>query len=494
MKKQTINKEGAIGVSSAPRGVASNSPVTATHTYSVSSGEGWARRQVLQAGGATLGVAALASFSAMDAFAQKGGVARYPLRIPSVVSPVGLRLACAPARVDLGGGLFSNVLAYNGFFPGPTILARRGDTATINLVNGLDEQTSTHWHGMLVDPLNDGGPRVTINPGQTYNYSFPIIQRACLNWYHPHSHYLTGKQVNLGLAGAFILRDNEEDALRLPSGQYEVPLIIRDATVDNNGNLVYKPSSSGFSGNFSLVNGTRDPKLDVNKGVYRFRVLNGSNARVFRIALSNGAPFTVIGNDGGLLEAPATVSQIELGMGERLDLLVNFSGLALGASVMLRCLDARWDLLQFVGTGAAGVAYSPPAILSTIVPLVGPAVPTRTFSFDGMSRINGQTYDLNRFDFQVPFGVTERWRFTTGGNAPHPVHVHGASFQVVSRTGGRGNQIFPWERAWKDTVLLQNGETVDVLIRFDAYRGDYVIHCHQLEHEDAGMMSNFTVV
>jgi len=120
-------------------------------------------------------------------------------------------------------------------------------------------------------------------------------------------------------------------------------------------------------------------------------------------------------------------------------------------------------------------------------------VRTRNFSFDGMTKINGREYDINRIDFTVPFGETELWRFTTNGNAPHPVHVHGASFQVQSRSGGRG-QVFPWERGWKDTVLLEDRETVEVRIRFDAFRGLYLLHCHKLEHEDMGMMANFEVV
>jgi len=136
-------------------------------------------------------------------------------------------------------------------------------------------------------------------------------------------------------------------------------------------------------------------------------------------------------------------------------------------------------------------------VLSAIQPLTGPSEPTRTLSFDGTSRINGLQYDVDRLDFQVPFGVVERWRFTTRGSAPHPVHVHGTSFQVVARTGGRG-QLFPWERGWKDTVLLNARETVDVLIRFDRYSGEYygqyVMHCHLLEHEDMGMMTNFVVI
>ena len=403
-------------------------------------------------------------------------------------------LTCAPAYVDLGDGRLRGVLAYNGKFPGPTWVVWTGDTVKSTLWNRLNEPTITHWHGLHVDPANDGGPRLAIGPGQSYDYSFPIIQRASLNFYHPHPHMLTGKQVCLGLAGAFIIRDKEEDALNLPKHPYEVPLVIRDASFDSQGNLLYNPTSSGFAGKFPLVNGKLKLKMNVNQGVYRFRVLNGANARVFKLALSNGAAFTVIGNDGGLLATPVNgVTQIELGMGERLDLLVDFSALGAGQSVMLRCLSARWDLLQFVGTGETGIAYSAPTTLSTIKPLVGPSQPTRTFSFDGMSRINGLRYDMERIDFRVPFGVVERWRFKTGGNAPHPVHVHGASFQVVSRTGGRA-KVFDWERGWKDTVLLNDKEVVDVLIRFDAYKGLYLIHCHQLEHEDMGMMSNFEVV
>lgn len=417
----------------------------------------------------------------------------WPLRLAGEV-PANLPiLTCAPASVDMGDGRLRGVWAYNGVFPGPTWIARTGEEVATTLSNGLGEPTITHWHGLIVDFENDGGPLREVGPGGSYGYSFKIVQRAGLNFYHPHPHMLTGKQVCLGLAGAFIVRDDEEDALGLPGESYEVPLHIRDASFDRKGSLNYNPTSSGFTGKVPLVNGTLSPRLDVDKGVYRFRVVNGSNARVFRLVLSNGAPFTIIGNDGGLLAAPVAVTQIELGMAERLDLLVDFGALSAGESITLRCAAARWDLLRLVGTGKVGVSYAPPATLSVIPTPAGPAQPTRTFTFDGMSRINGQQYDMNRLDFTVPFGVTERWRFTTGGNAPHPVHVHGASFRVVSRSGGRG-RLYPWEAGWKDTVLLNDRETVDILIRFDNYRGKYVMHCHQLEHESMGMMVNFEVV
>jgi FtsP/CotA-like multicopper oxidase with cupredoxin domain len=417
--------------------------------------------------------------------------------VPADTSADLQQLICAQTRVDLGDGRLRTVLAYNDQFPGPTWIAQKGDWITVRLVNKLGEETITHWHGLVVNFQNDGGPHLAVGPGEHYDYNFQVTQRASLNFYHPHPHMRTGRQVCLGLAGAFIIRDAEEAALGLPSGPYEVPLVIRDVNFDNKGNLTYNPTTSGFKGKYPLVNGTLRPKLDVDSGVYRFRILNGANARPFSLALSNNAPFTVIGNDGGLLQSPASVQTIMLGMGERLDVLLDFSTLKAGETITLRCLAARWDLVQFVGTGAAGVSFAPPPTLSVITPLSGPAQPTRTFTFDGMSRINGLQYDMHRIDFQVPFGVTERWRFKTGGNAPHPVHVHGASFQVVSRTGGR-NRLFPWESGWKDTVLLGDKETVDVLIRFDrfkgAYDGQYVMHCHQLEHEDMGMMANFVVI
>jgi FtsP/CotA-like multicopper oxidase with cupredoxin domain len=418
-------------------------------------------------------------------------VTRYPLRLPQAIGLTS-SLTEAPTTVDLGGGNLSTAWGYNGLLPGPTFRARSGDTAQITLRNQLSEETITHWHGMVVDHQNDGHPIYAIPPGGTYQYSFPIQQRAALNWYHPHPHMLTGKQVALGLAGAFIVNDAQEDGLGLPSGAYEVPLIVRDASLDSLGNLQYRPRSGGFFGDIVLVNGTRDPYLEVDTALYRFRVLGGANARIFGLALSNGAPFTLIGNDGGLLASAVQTAQADVAPGERLDLLVDFRGMPVGTRVMLRDVRAGWDLLEFRVARQVSVPITVPTTLSTITPL-GTPVRTRTFSFDGMSKINGLEYDVNRVDFQVPFGDIERWRFLTNGNAPHPVHVHGTSFQVVSRTGGR-NRLFPWESGWKDTVLLEDRETVEILIRFGAYRGEYLLHCHKLEHEDMGMMSNFVVV
>lgn len=430
-------------------------------------------------------------------------VTRYPLRIPTTVSPAALLLAAGPISFDLGGGRKSKGLGYNGLVPGPVIRARNGDAANITVANNLSEITTVHWHGMTVPDVADGGPQQAFAAGTSYEYNFRINQRACTNWYHPHPHMLTATQVYHGLAGMFIVDDDQEQSLGLPSGAYEVSMVLKDVQVDSAGNLAYSADHDGFLGRIPVVNGTRDPYLDVDTALYRIRIVNGSQSRIWHLSLSTGAPLVVIGNDGGLLEAPVVASPIDFGPGERLDLLIDFRGLAVGTRVMLNSASAGWDtwggsdsfsVLEFRVARQVNVPAAIPSALSTITRLSNP-VRTRDFAFGGWPphTINGREYDMNRIDFEVPFGQTERWRFKWEQGVAHPVHVHATSFQVQSRSGGRA-QVMPWERGWKDTVLVGQRETVDVLLRFGQFRGVYMLHCHNLEHEDRGMMMNFKVV
>jgi blue copper oxidase len=427
-----------------------------------------------------------------------------------VVSGIRSSLLAGPSVFDLGGGS-SPGLGYRspqsvptvggGTMPGPTFVTQVGDRVRIRLNNRLTEDTTVHWHGMLVRTEQDGQPHEHVAPGDSRLYAFPVIakQRPAFNWYHPHPHGHVSPQVAMGLAGGFIVLDpTETDRLGLPAGDaYDVPLVVRDVQLDSAGNMQYKPNSNGYLGSVALVNGTRSPYLEVRPALYRFRILNGAPARVFRLARADGRPLTLIANDGGLLARPASVPEIMLGPAERVEVVVDLRDAAPGNTVRLRCLAAGWDLLELHVAGspvANGIGWDPAASLSTIRALRRDTV-DREFSFDGMSRINGQRYDLHRVDFRVPFKAVERWRFTTGGNAPHPVHVHGGHFQVVRRVGrGARDTVQPWETGWKDTVLLQKGETVEVIVRFNAFPGRYLMHCHQLEHEDAGMMMNFEVV
>jgi FtsP/CotA-like multicopper oxidase with cupredoxin domain len=459
------------------------------------------RRDLLRLGVAVFGTGVAAGAGSSVAAAAKpgggGGAAtsRNALRVPPVLA-TSTTITAAPTRVQIGGpNRMSDVLAYAGSVPGPTFVVPRGGGVDVTVQNGLSVPTMTHWHGLVVPTAHDGQPQDPIAPGaaRTYALRLPAGQPGGLSFYHPHPHLQTGSQVYMGLAGAFLVRDPREEQLGLPAGAaQEVPLVVRDASFDSAGNLTYGGKASGFLGSTPMVNGTLDPFLDVARGTYRFRIVNAATARIFRLVLSNGAAFTLIGNDGGLLPTAASLTSIDLCPGERADVLVDTSRWT--TPVHLRCASAGWTLLELRPTAeACPVVPALPPQLAPVEALVQTGA-SRRFSFDGMTRINGRLYDHNRIDFTAAAGQVERWTFVTNGNAPHPVHVHGASYQVQSRRGGRG-VVFPWERGWKDTLLLHDREQVDVLVRFDTWQAGerYLIHCHKLEHEDAGMMSAFDV-
>jgi len=442
-----------------------------------------------------------------------------PLPQPGSTSAAALSLLAAPGSMATGGGAEAAAWLFNGSSPGPTIRARRGEDAGITLHNHLPEETIVHWHGLIVPEEADGHPRHAIPPGSTYDYAFPVQQRALTAWYHPHAHHRTAAQVHMGLAGFFIVSDEEEDALRLPAGPREILLMIQDRRVDGGPNFDYSPSGddllTGMLGDTVFCNGTRAARLPVTADTYRFRILNASQARVYQLALSTGAPLTVIGNDGGLLPAAAEVESVYLGVGERVDLLVDLSPFMVGRRLMLKSLPfstpvssgpfpqgMELDVLELEvigGTRSEGVMLS--GTLSAVPQLpAGAAAGARKFEFTspggshhGMHRINDSSFDMLRVDEQIPLGRLERWVFVNNSAIPHPVHLHGTHFQLLARSGGRGT-LFPYEGGWKDTVLLLPGEEVEALVRFDTYRGIFPLHCHNLEHEDLGMMLNVEVV
>jgi FtsP/CotA-like multicopper oxidase with cupredoxin domain len=474
-----------------------------------------ARRRFLKA---VAGVAAGAAIGELGSCGEAATVpttpgGRAPLPSPAAWPISDLVLTAAPAGAGWGGG-GGSTWRYNGLLPGPTLWTRRGSQARIQLLNQLPEPTIVHWHGALVPEAADGHPRFAIPAGASYQYEFPMIQRAATLWYHPHPHHATAGQVHRGLAGFLLVRDEEEDALGLPSGPREVLLLLQDRD-DNPArafeyDLTAADREDGMLRETPFGNGVARPMLTVSRARYRFRILNGSQARVYHLALSDGSAFTVIGNDGGLLPGPARLASAWLGIGERLDLLLDFTDRAPGDRFMLASLpfdaagseDASrqgitMDLLELV-VSPGEVVGDPalPAVLSAIPGLGAPAADRyfelRSEHGDGRHLINGLSYDMNRVDERIPLGQTERWTFRNNSGLPHPVHLHGTQFQVQSRSGGR-NEVFPWEAGWKDTVLLMPFETVSVLLRFEHYRGVFPLHCHNLQHEDQGMMLNVEV-
>jgi len=435
-----------------------------------------------------------------------------PLRLPA--DWAGGSLAVARANLAIWPGYSTAVSAINGGVPGPTIRVRGGEEFAARVQNNLGEPLVLHWHGVLAPERMDGHPRDQVAAGQSYEVRFPVRQRASTCWYHAHTDQLTAEQAYAGVAGFFIIEDPAEAAIGLPSGSHDVPLVFTDKRVSASRQLVYAPSMmdvmSGYLGDVMLVNGTPDPWLSVDRGLYRLRLLNGSNARIYKVALSDGRPFHLIGTDGGLLAAPVSVTSAMLAPGQRLEVLVDFSAYAAGASVGLKSLSfpggggmmvgpqqgTEMGLLRFYVDSATTGNATGPATLQPFTPL-NPAQARRTRVFtlamSGMVHtINGQLFNMQRMDFSVPFGDVEIWEYRNTGTEPHPMHAHAALCQVLSRS--TTPTLAPEDTGWKDTVLVWPGERVKVAMQFAPYAGMFMYHCHILEHEDMTMMRNYMIM
>lgn len=441
-----------------------------------------------------------------------------PLNVPPVISGSVSLQAGAGAGELLEKGVSSVAYSYGNGILGPTIKTATGATVHVSLQNRLNEETNIHWHGLILPENMDGHPKDTAMPSGTLDYVLPIRQRAGTYWYHPHPHGLTARQVFMGLAGMFIVNDEEETSLNLPSGNFEIPIIIQDKRFKSN-QLVYAPNNdemmTGYLGEHILVNGQHAPVVTVSADWYRLRLLNGSTARVYNLQLTGGVPMFIIGSDGGLLESPEAVSGMMLAPGERIDVLVNFSNVSPGQDIFLVSnkfskynVQGRqaFSIMKFSVQTPKSASFTLPPVLS-IPGRISPAESTTTRSFDiaqtvategrdaGMGRhsIGGKTFDMHRVDETVQAGTTEIWEFdNSSGDEIHPMHIHGVQFQLLGRSGGR-NAILPWEKGWKDTVLVMPGERVRVIMTFPEYTGVFVFHCHNLEHEDDGMMLNYRI-
>jgi spore coat protein A, manganese oxidase len=472
---------------------------------------------------------------------------KVPLPIPPVLKPVRTgtdtdhyEMTQRVGRQEILPGLKTEVWGYEGIFPGPTIEARSARRVVIRQRNEVPVPVSVHLHGGVTSPESDGYPTDLILPrghgsdssahaehrsaaGQSHffkDYRYPNEQRAATLWYHDHRMDFTGPQVYRGLAGLYLLRDEVEDSLPLPRGEKEVPLVIADRTFREDGSLFYPsidPSlteepgilSSATNGTYSgvfgdtiLVNGAPWPQMDVSNTMYRFRILNASNARAYELALDppppGGKPFVQVGSDGGLLEAPIAHDRILTSPGERFDVVVDFSRYPVGQEVTLKNLRGEgrtFAVMRFAVARREKEESSVPDRLPPDLDFLDPddAEVTRRFRFiagvlGGMSTVNGKVFDPDRIDARPRLGSMEIWEIS--GDPAHPIHLHLVHFRVLSRDGGPPG---PYDAGWKDTVFLEGG-TVRVAARFDGYRGKYVFHCHNLEHEDMMMMANFEVV
>jgi spore coat protein A len=477
-----------------------------------------------------------------------------PLTVPPIARPStgtdDYRLTARAADVEILPGLPTRIWGYDGQFPGPTILARSGREVSVRVSNELPVPTVTHLHGGRTPAEHDGYPTDLILPVGTdwaaqrltgassvgqRDYRYPLRQRASTLWYHDHTMDFTGPNVYRGLAGFFLVGDEQDDSLPLPRGDRDLPLLVCDRAFAADGSFRYPAVSpdqttpgvqadymGGVLGDVVLVNGVPWPRHEVDGARYRLRLLNGCNARRVEFALDppppGGPPFVQIASDGGLLAAPVARDSVTLASAERAEVVVDFAGYPVGSEVTLvnrLGSGGAASVMRFVVARTAKDDSSVPGVLSVIEPLDrSQAVTTRTFAFQLkrgpmgsapgghaghqgdpdsadpslMWMVNGEAFDPDQDLANPRLGDVEIWRLMT--DLHHPVHLHLAPFQVLRRGFDPPG---PGDLGWKDTIDLLPGQTAAIIMRFDGYPGRYVFHCHNLEHEDMAMMANFSV-
>jgi FtsP/CotA-like multicopper oxidase with cupredoxin domain len=417
---------------------------------------------------------------------------------------VEVTITAAVTHFELEPGVETKVFAYNGQVPGPTLEVWEGDSVIVHFKNDLPEPTTIHWHGIHLPFHADGSPFDPVKPGEQYDYVFSVKRgTAGTYWYHPHPDQRAGPEVAMGLFGAIIVRAADDPLRGLVT---EKLLILHDNRFGPDGSVdLPDPDSpegrrdfeNGREGNALFVNGQIMPTVSIRSGeVQRWRVINASAARVYRLAIP-GHPFLHVGSDGGLFEHPVERDEILLANTERVELLVRGTGRP-GERDTLEDLPynryipqtrpADWDSTRSLLT----LQYSDdppvtpaelPTTLRGVQWLDTTAVTAHRVFALSQGLINGKRMDLHRVDVTVPLGATEIWEIDNLVGMDHPFHLHGFRFQVLDRDGVP--EPFP---QWKDTVNVPKHETVRVIVTFDDYPGLWMFHCHILDHEDAGMM------
>ncbi|HBE91857.1 MAG TPA: hypothetical protein DDW55_04765, partial [Gammaproteobacteria bacterium] len=464
---------------------------------------------------------------------------------------------------------------YNGAWPAATIVATKDAPIEVTYVNNLptgggnrgsnilevdtcahgpndwgdSKRIVTHLHGAHLPARFDGQPEYTILPGQSDVYQYPNDQDAATVWYHDHALGITRLNVYGGMAGFYLIRDDEDtlglgdqtNALNLPSLGNEIGLAIQDRTFDADGSLFYNAQlEDAFKGEYAVVNGKVNPYLNVNQGKYRFRILNGSQSREYSFSLDNISgttssttgldhpDFTLIGTDLGLIGVPINMGNSYgiHGPAERMDMVIDFEGYPAGTEIILRNDDPTLPLLpnimMFIVTDQPGHTDPLPATLRAVTPMPESSEDaTRYYRFkkdagaackDGSGRlvnewlietldgpggnVKGKYWD-DLTEFPI-LGNREIWEFENPTNSYHPMHVHLVRFQILSKTDlttGQSIPLQPWEiNTWKDVVHVPANSRARVIMDFDDYSGRFPSHCHLLDHEDHEMMRQFQAI
>jgi blue copper oxidase len=484
---------------------------------------------------------------------------------PSLPIPPELRPDAGAIRLDARTGAVrflgdrdTETYGINGPFLGPALRLRRGETVTVDVANNVPENITMHWHGLIIPGAADGGPHNVIAPGKSWRTELTIDQPAATLWFHPHYYPLTAYEVIKGLAGLLIVDDEEASRLPLPTnwGVDDIPLIIQDRRFTPDGQFFDRMNAiavaNGYVGDVALVNGAVYPEARAARGWIRLRILDGSNARSYRLAASDNRSLFVIGSDGGLLESPVELKELLIHAGERFEVMVDARDgkafdivtLPVAEPIMrLPPFDAPLPLVTIRPDGADGKGQLPsslvtlPPLPQELPPVSQELVMTMFRDMEGMmplehaglpamiksgktdpsvvrrvvdlivdspalseaeqlsaNGVNGKPFSMERLDFSAVRDKDLRWRISEGTDMMlHPVHIHGCQFRILSIDG---KPPAPERAGWKDIAPITAGGVSEILVRFPHPAGGddpYMAHCHILEHEDSGMMAQFTV-
>ncbi|MBK8443520.1 MAG: multicopper oxidase domain-containing protein [Sphingobacteriales bacterium] len=448
-----------------------------------------------------------------------------PLYVPPTVSGGNISLMLQNGTKSFYSGFNTSTIGYNGSHLGPTLVLQSGQNVTIDVMNMLGDTTTTHWHGLHVSPANDGGPHNLIMDGATWSPSFTVMDKASTYWYHPHLHGKTMKQVVKGAAGMIIVQDAQEAALSLPRtyGIDDFPLVFQFLTVDATTKQIVMDDELD---NEIFVNGKIQPYLEVPAQVVRLRLLNASSHRFFMFGFDDNRNFQQIGSDAGLLNAPLTMNRLMLGSGERAEILVDFSGQE-GSSFYIKQFGTQLpagypggppDMMGMMQLGPLdntnfnllkiNVVAQTPNPITTIPPALVNNTPwsqvgasTRTIAITASPMMsmtnflmNGVKYNENTINFTTQKDNVEIWNITNQSMMPHPFHIHGNSFYVLS-VDGASPPVNLQGRKDVVTVPPMNG-SVSLIIKYEDFADPtmpYMYHCHILSHEDNGMMGQFII-
>lgn len=454
------------------------------------------------------------------------------------------RVAMRPINTKLHRDLPPTTLwSYGGSVPGLTFETRSGQGVLVEWANELpakhflpidhtlhgaekdkpEVRGVVHLHGGKTPPESDGYPEDWYVPGQSRTYYYPNQQDSALLWYHDHAMGINRLNIYAGLLGLWIIRDSVEDALNLPSGKYEIPLVLMDRDLRTDGQLSYpvspdpeRPWVPEAFGEAHLVNGKLFPYLDVEPRKYRFRILNGANGRFYWLSLSEGAQMLQIGSDQGLLPAPIAIKHLHLAPGERADLVVDFSPHH-GKQIVLQ--SEALTLMQFrvASTPATDSSILPAALRPAPRIAESSAIKTRRLTLDEQMNMVAESMGmlLNKTPWHMPvtenplLNTTEIWELVNLTDDVHPIHLHMVRFQILDRRRfdayefvTTGNLRYlgppmppdPNELGWKDTARVNAKTVTRIIVPFVGYPGRYVWHCHILEHEDNEMMRPYEVL